>query len=197
MRRKSEKLLAVGIAMGLLLGTGCSPTTSENNSSSEYDVAITSLMQGETVALLEGDIYEFASNYEKGKSIEYADGNEKVNRYAPKPVMVAWENSRAGASYYTLRLGLKKDLSDATDYISTDTCLLVEDLFSAKHYYYQIYAHYENDEVTTSQIFDFYTQALPRTIWVEGVSNTRDIGGYFRLLLGTHGGRVSCFRCFY
>lgn len=179
MSKKSEKLLAASIATGLLLGVGCNPTKSENNSVSEYDVAITSSLQGETVALLEGDIYEFAVNYEKGKSIEYADGNEKINRYAPKPVMVTWENSRAGAAYYTLRLGLKKDLSDATDYISTDTCLLVEDLFSAKHYYYQIHTHYENEEVTTSQIFDFYTQALPRTILVEGVSNTRDIGGYF------------------
>ncbi|MBE5740809.1 MAG: hypothetical protein E7349_08205, partial [Clostridiales bacterium] len=121
MRRKSEKLLAVSIATGLLLGAGCNLTKSENNSSSGYDAAITSSLQGETVALLEGDIYEFAANYEKGKSIEYADGNEKVNRYAPKPVMVTWENSRAGAAYYTLRLGLKKDLSDATDYISTDT----------------------------------------------------------------------------
>ena len=182
---KIGKNFALFLALGTSVSTvGCAGSVENGGQSSgadalNYDTAIISSLQGETVALLEGDIYEFASSYEKGKSIEYADGNEKVNRFAPKPVMIVWENSRTGAEYYTLRLGLNNDLSDATDYISMDTCLLVEDLFAAKHYYYQIHAHYANDEVTTSQIFDFYTQALPRTIWVEGVSNTRDIGGYF------------------
>ncbi len=179
--KRFAAFLAFGISVSAVGCTGFSANDGQSSESAmvNYDTTITSPLQGKTIGLLEGDIYEFAAGYEKGKSIEYADGNEKVNRYAPKPVMIEWENSRAGAEYYTLRLGLKKDLSDATDYISTDTCLLVEDLFSAKRYYYQIHAHYENEEMTTSQIFDFYTQALPRTIWVEGVSNTRDIGGYF------------------
>lgn len=182
---KFSKYFAIILAIFISISTvSCVEFSASDGSSSEsymenYDTAITSQLQGKTVALLEGDVYDFASNYEKGKSIEFADGNEKVNRFAPKPVTIEWENSRLGAIYYTLRLGLEEDLSDATDYISTSTSIVIEDLFSAKHYFYQIYAHYENDEVTFSRIFDFYTQALPRTIWVEGVSNTRDIGGYF------------------
>ena len=144
-------------------------------------MTITSEMQGETIALLEGEVLEFASNYTKGLGLQYAPAVAKqgTDRFAPKPATISWKNSRDGALYYTVRVGLKKDLSDAEEYLVNDTKIDVEYLFAAKHYYYQIYAHYKNDEVVKSQVYDFYTADLPRTVSIPNVSNTRDIGGRF------------------
>ena len=104
-----------------------------------------------------------------------------VDRFAPKPATISWENTRNGALYYTVRVGLKSDLSDAQEYLVNDTTIDIDYLFVAKHYYYQIYAHYEGNEVVKSQIFDFYTADTPRTVSIPNVSNTRDIGGRFVL----------------
>ncbi|MBQ7232092.1 MAG: tyrosine-protein phosphatase, partial [Bacillales bacterium] len=35
------------------------------------------------------------------------------------------------------------------------------------------------DRIVKSMIFDFHTADLPRTVQIEGVSNTRDMGGYY------------------
>jgi hypothetical protein len=54
----------------------------------------------------------------------------------------------------------------------------LEDLFTGTDYYYQISAKYP-EKVVKSRIFTFKTAALPRTVFIDGVTNTRDIGGYY------------------
>ena len=177
-------LLACGMTLGGASCAGNQAQAGANDSVNGYQATITSSMQGETIALLEGDIGHFAANYTKGCAVNYVESSATkeelmVDRFAPKPATISWENSRDGALYYTVKVGLKADLSDAESYLISDTSIDIEYLFAAKHYYYQIYAHYENDEVVKSRIFDFYTANLPRTVYIEGVSNTRDIGGRY------------------
>ena len=182
---RAKKLCAFALACGMALGmVGCAGSQAmADTPTGGYEMTITSEMQGDTIALLEGEVYEFAANYTKGLGLQYAPAVAKqgTDRFAPKPATISWENSRQGALYYTVRVGLKKDLSDAQEYLVNDTTIDIEYLFAAKHYYYQIYAHYENNEVVKSQIFDFYTQDLPRTVSIPNVSNTRDIGGRYVL----------------
>ena len=181
--RKIKKLCAFALACGMALGVvGCAGSQAmADTPKGEYEMTITSEMQGDTIALLDGEVLEFASNYTKGLGLQYAPAVAKqgTDRFAPKPATISWENNRDGALYYTVRVGLKKDLSDAESYLISNTSIDVDYLFAAKHYYYQIYAHYENDEVVKSRIFDFYTADLPRTVHIPNVSNTRDIGGRF------------------
>ena len=182
---KAKKLCAFIMACGMALGmVGCAGSQAmADTPTGGYEMTITSDMQGDTIALLEGEVYEFAANYTKGLGLQYAPAVAKqgTDRFAPKPATISWENSRDGALYYTVRVGLKKDLSDAQQYLVSDTTIDIEYLFAAKHYYYQIYAHYDNNEVVKSQVFDFYTQDLPRTVSIPNVSNTRDIGGRYVL----------------
>ena len=182
---RAKKLCAFALACGMALDmVGCvGGQAMADTPTGGYEMTITSEMQGDTIALLEGEVYEFAANYTKGLGLQYAPAVAKqgTDRFAPKPATISWENSRSGALYYTVRVGLQKDLSDAQAYLVNDTTIDIEYLFAAKHYYYQIYAHYENNEVVKSQIFDFYTQDLPRTVSIPNVSNTRDIGGRFVL----------------
>ena len=200
--KRMKKWIAMLLAGGMTLGTvGCAvaPPQVDNPHSSdseekianaddsieEYQALITSNQQGRTIALLSGDIYNFADNYTKFCGKDYAIGDFKVDRYAPKPLKLTWQNQREGALYYTVKIGTDKSLSDADSYLVTENFVEIEYLYAAKQYYYQIYAHYENDEVLKSRVFDFRTADLPRTVHIEGVSNTRDLGG--RLTVdGTH-----------
>ena len=173
--------LAGGMALG---AAGCGINA---NAAGRNEPTITSSMQGETIALLGGEVAEFAMNYKtagQGSAKNYAPSSATqdelmIDRFAPKPATISWKNSRDDTLYYTLRLGLKQDLSDAESYLVSDTTVDIDYLFAAKHYYYQVYAHYTNDEVVKSRVFDFYTADLPRTIEIPNVSNTRDIGGRF------------------
>ncbi len=192
---KAKKLCAFIMACGMALGmVGCAGSQAMADTPvGGYEMTIKSEMQGETIVLLDGDIAQFALNYKKdgqGSAKKYADKTFTqeqlmVDRFAPKPATISWENTRNGAMYYTVRVGLKSDLSDAQEYLVNDTTIDIDYLFVAKHYYYQIYAHYENNEVVKSQIFDFYTADTPRTVSIPNVSNTRDIGGRY-VLGGTY-----------
>ena len=188
--RKAKKWLALLMAIGMMVGVascagGQAKADANDPATEKYLPTISVAVQGQTIALLDGDVYKFASNYSIGCGKDYTEGDFMVDRYAPKPATLTWENSREGALYYTVKVGLDKELSDADSYLVQDTSIDIDYLFVGKHYYYQIYAHYENDEVVKSRVFDFYTADLPRTVYIDGVSNTRDLGG--RLTVdGTH-----------
>jgi protein-tyrosine phosphatase len=84
------------------------------------------------------------------------------------------------ADYYQLEIGLKSDFSDAQTYATFANSVQLPDLFASKTYYYRVTAR-SAAQTVRSRTFSFKTAALPRTITVPGVSNTRDIGGYFTL----------------
>lgn len=136
--------------------------------------------------LLEGDFLEFASNYTRFKSAKYLPagypngysptGKQRKDDYAPKSLTLSWQ-SEAGAQYYALELATNQELLNAVSYVTLDTSLELFDLYAGTSYYYQITAKFA-DKAVKSQIFHFKTANLIRTIELEGVSNTRDIGGY-------------------
>lgn len=128
---------------------------------------------GETVELLSGDIYAVASGYERGITKQYYT---RKDCYAPQPLEVSW-TCEAGAIGYTFLLSEQKNLQEATVVELQNPSVILEDLFVGTTYYYQIQVRYE-DRTVYSRVFDFATAQLPRTILVEGISNTRDIGGY-------------------
>lgn len=129
---------------------------------------------GETVNLLEGDIYTVASSYTTNITDKYYT---KQDCFAPKDVVISWDCREKGAYSYILRIGTKADLSDAKSYKNSDGWIALSDLYAGTHYYYQVIATYVNKTVE-SKVFDFVTDDLPRTISIDGISNTRDIGGY-------------------
>ena len=106
---------------------------------SGYTATITSDMQGATSALLGDEVGEFAMNYKtagQGSANKYAatgaaQEDLMVDRFAPKPATISWENSRDGALYYTVRVGLEKDLSDAQQFLVNDTDVDIDYLFAS------------------------------------------------------------------
>lgn len=129
---------------------------------------------GEILSLVEGNIYDVCKNYTPKITENYYNGTDQ---YAPKTIEIVWECNQQ-PDYYTLKLADNKNLSSAQEFITFDTSIEVDTLYSGYHYYYQVVANY-SDKTVKSQIFDFETEALTRTMSIEGVSNTRDIGGYY------------------
>jgi hypothetical protein len=146
-------------------------TTMQQNS---YEPTIKADIDREEVALLDGNMLLVASNYEKYVTKDYYGS---FDQFAPKPVTLTW-TAEEGALYYNVSISRAKDMSNPDTYMTFTNSLTVEDLFSGTNYYYQITAKYP-EKVVKSCIFTFRTKALVRTISIEGMTNTRDMGGYY------------------
>lgn len=128
------------------------------------------------IPLLSGDIYTVCKEYEKFITDDY--NKEWGDCYAPTPLTISW-TSEETPEYYTLELSTNEDMSDAESYVTFDNQVTLSYLFMGYDYYYRIYANYE-DRIIKSRIFEFSTEYLPRTVYVdEAVTNTRDWGGYY------------------
>lgn len=168
--RKKAWLILIGVVLVVVIGT-----IVVRGIMIEKENWITAAPSGgETVSLLAGDVYIVASSYTEGITGQYFT---KEDSFAPRGVELSWDHKGTAATLYIVKIGRKKDLSDAQSYQTTDLTLNMKGLYCGTNYYYQIEADFPSKTVT-SKTFDFVTEALPRTISVEGVSNTRDIGGY-------------------
>ena len=96
--------------------------------------------------------------------------------YYPVPVSLEWEEVE-GADYYRVYISMNEDMSEAESYLVNSTTVELDTLFTGKTYYWQIDAAIA-DSTVRSSVHSFKTARSPRTIKVEGVSNTRDAGGY-------------------
>ena len=180
MKKKYTRTIAM-IVLGASLLTLQSPLIKASgnlNNAIPYETKIPTInatpAENQIINLLSGDVYAFSSNYIPGCSAQYSDGTDK---YYPDPVTISWA-SEEGAEYFTVKLSRFSDLSDSLSYVTFDNKIVLNDLFMGTHYYYQVVAFFA-DRTVKSQIFEFETAYLPRTVRIEGISNTRDIGGYY------------------
>lgn len=173
-----KKIVSLMMAAMMVVGT-LGTTGLQVNAAEEKPTITASLSDGKTVNLLSGDIYEFVSDYDwtANASDDYVeeDGNYKDN-YAPDDVTLTW-TAEDGAEYYAVKIGTDKELKNAQNYVTYQNSLTFSNLYIGTHYYYQVTAVYA-DKTVKSRIFDFVTSAYPRTMAIDKVSNTRDMGGY-------------------
>ena len=95
--------------------------------------------------------------------------------YFPNPIKFSWE-ADSPADSYKLSLSQNADMSGAKQYSSSKSDLEINGLFTGAKYYWQVEANYPN-RTCSSEVFAFETAPSPRTVRIDGVSNTRDIGG--------------------
>ena len=101
--------------------------------------------------------------------------------FQPVNNTLKWSDDLDGVASYTVRISLDRQF--------TQTVQKVENADKAKgvalqnplmdtEYYWQVIANLENGGKTYSPIFSVKTEASVRTVEIEGVSNTRDLGGF-------------------
>ena len=84
------------------------------------------------------------------------------------------------ASYYKVYVSESDDFAEYKCFLTATPELSVEHLYTGTTYYWFVDAVFSSYTVR-SEVFSFSTKATPRTVFIEGVSNSRDIGGYLTL----------------
>ena len=150
-------------------------TVYQANGDFSYTPTVDSEPNKVTIPLLSGDIYTVCKNYEYFITDDYNLNYEDC--FAPTPLVISWESAETPL-YYTLELSTTPNMKNAQEYVTFDNEITLNYLFMGYDYYYRISAKYE-DKLIKSRIFEFSTEYLPRTVFIDtNVSNTRDWGGY-------------------
>ncbi|MBP5773117.1 MAG: tyrosine-protein phosphatase [Eubacterium sp.] len=166
-----KKVLSLILVFALALGLGVGVSFVQKDISAA-DINPTP-EQGATVNLLKGDPLDFATHYSKGAINKYYV--KGVDKYAPAPLVIEWEKVN-GATSYKVKLSEDETMKDAKEFITFETKVTIEDLFSATDYYYQVSTEVD-DTMYMSDVIKITTADIPRTISVDSVTNTRDFGG--------------------
>lgn len=91
----------------------------------------------------------------------------------PLPVYMSW-NDDDNRSYFTIKVSKNADMSNAVQKLAKGNSFEFFNLETGVKYYWQICC---GDDC--SQISTFYVLlTTPRTLYIEGVANVRDLGGY-------------------
>lgn len=145
----------------------------EESVKEERDIEASDPADGGSASLANAKIAAFAESFDICESEKYTDGTDL---YAPAGLTLSW-TCKQSAQGYTVSLSQSEDMSDAAVYETEQAQLHVDDLFAATDYYWQVEAKTQSGTLR-SDVFRFTTKEEPRTVLIEGVSNTRDIGGY-------------------
>lgn len=91
----------------------------------------------------------------------------------PLPVYMSW-NDDDNRSYFTIKVSKNADMTNASERLAKGNSFEFFNLETGVKYYWQICC---GDDC--SQINTFYVLlTTPRTLYIEGVANVRDLGGY-------------------
>ncbi len=104
---------------------------------------------------------------------------DKYDIYRPTNNILSWDSSISAKSY---RVIISQDKTFSTierEYVvnGTENSVIFDNPYTGTNYYWQVIATKNDDTEVYSDVFNFTVSNLPRTIKLDGVSNTRDLGG--------------------
>ena len=135
-------------------------------------------INGEEVAKGAWQVETLLEDYTPGKSDGYSGIGARKDQYARDDIELHWLVPRGGARSYHLLLADNPGLRGAKEYLIQNTGeehqgMTLQNLLVDTDYYWAIDVNGARSEVGT-----FHTANTLRTFWIEGVSNTRDLGGW-------------------
>ena len=168
-----HKKLAITLATTSLL-VGCFGGCGAGNQGrfKETSIRATSPKHEKIVVLANEVLADFVQNYWQYAGELYYSLKDN---YAMAGVTLTWKAEKE-TNEYEVAISTSSDLAGAVVYATNQTKLHIDDLFVNTQYYWQITGKYETGD-KKSAIYSFKTANTPRTISIEGVKNTRDIGG--------------------
>ena len=190
------KIACILLSGALCLGmVGCSSnekggddvdsTTSEGSIETEQgDFKNISPKIGEEISILNSELESFCEQEDLIGVLVDAYVT-KTDCFAPKSIELSWSCEKAILGY-TLTIAMDENFTDVvtTCNVVGDSVLL-ENPYTGCEYFWKVNAIAESGEVLKSGTLSFKVKATPRPVSIQGVSNTRDLGGYF-----TPNGRV-------
>lgn len=154
-----------------------SETESETDSQTEPDTVYPN--DGSTVVLANAEVYGWWDTYKFNKTdSEPFYRHEDI--YYPVPLIFSWDKDE-DADYYRLYLSTSEDLLPYESYLLNTNSISLDHLFTGTKYYWTVISTkvVDGNEINETVVStrSFTTAESPRCLRIEGVSNTRDIGG--------------------
>lgn len=101
--------------------------------------------------------------------------------FQPENNVLKWTDNLNGVASYTVRIALDNKFTKTVQKVENadkSAGVVLENPLMDTEYFWQVIANLDNGGRTYSSIFSFETDASVRTVEIEGVSNTRDLGGF-------------------
>ncbi len=158
-------------------------TEDEETEESEVIVGMIYPEDGARVVLANDEVHTWWNTYKFGKT-DSSPYYRHEDIYYPNSLTFSWEADEA-ADYYRLFISTDKDFAaDKTEsYLVNTNSLTLSHLYTGtKYYWFVLYTELTEDggEFNMSSVHtrSFTTAEDPRCFKIDGVSNTRDIGGF-------------------
>lgn len=135
-------------------------------------ITIVSPTQSAEIDLDNATVKKYYSEYTKKSSYAYYG---KGDQYYMNDVTLQWQTS--DAQYYQVYLSEDKFFSTAEKYLTTEPKYVLQNLIPNTEYYWKVKVTYNSGEQKTSKAYQFTTTGSVRAITIDGVSNSRDLGG--------------------
>lgn len=126
------------------------------------------------------DEYIGNSKTDEGKR-QVADMYSSLDEFYPVNNVLKWKDNLENVESYTVRVALDNKFIKTvqkSENAKKDEGVLLENPLIDTEYYWQVIANLSSGDKVYSSIFSFKTEGSVRTVIIEGVSNTRDIGGF-------------------
>lgn len=113
---------------------------------------------------------------------EYAAGDAELSR--PLPIVLFWTATPVGeaepaVTEYKVEVSEKSNFSNALTFVTAESSIDVYNLYLGKLYYWRVTAVLEDGQTVISETKAFATLGdAPRNLYVDGVTNVRDLGGW-------------------
>ena len=175
-----KKIFAVllSILMTISMFTACSAKQEPNNTNQSVS---TNLQSIEAVYPIDNSVVEIHSGKQKS-GLEHSNlmmfvyTNGKKERSRPEPVRFEWKSSIGYEpdTEYILNISENEDMTESVSYYSSTESLDVYNLKIGAKYYWTV-----DLNGTTSSVEEFVVDsACPRNLYVDGITNVRDLGGW-------------------
>ncbi len=106
------------------------------------------------------------------------DVNGKAEKSRPRPLTLEWTGG-GDCESYTVEVSQNDDFSDSLTYKTTGRSIELYNLCVESAYAWRVTANGKNGKTYTSEPSYFFTAGVaPRNMYVDGVTNVRDLGGY-------------------
>lgn len=138
------------------------------------EVIVNTPIIGDTVNLANYHVNNFVNNYERYLADYYRVMLEDMQ---DMDGLLVHFNPVVGAQSYIVKIADNQAMSDADSYECSTNVIVIDDLFVGEQYYLQVVA-VTGDGNLASPVIPFKTAQTPRTITLENVPNSRDMGGW-------------------
>ena len=168
--------------------TAAITTAATTEAPQKYTIRLREL--GESVSIHTDPQTAYLANADPHSILTYATATAEASR--PEPIRLRWAISESAAGHvrlYVVRIWTKPDRSDVTEatVAGSKTEYAFYNAMLGTTYYWNVSSRDDEDDISTSKTSSFTTESQgPRNLYVDGVTNVRDLGGWATV----DGGRI-------